>query len=62
MKGLSTPLNCRTTEDWVEKLTLLFESAEARKKAGREGKAITDAQYGTERILASWDSTFQSLF
>ena len=50
-----------SSEQWVEKLSLLIESAELRKKLGMAGRATVEKEYSVEANKDKWLSVFKDL-
>lgn len=48
-----------TTEEWVEKLSLLIENPELRKKLGQAGRKTVEEKYSVEANKEKWLSVFQ---
>jgi glycosyltransferase involved in cell wall biosynthesis len=61
MRAAGQDLHCPSEEAWVDTLLRLIEDEEARRGAGRRGRAFADRHYGDERLLEAWDRVFESL-
>jgi glycosyltransferase involved in cell wall biosynthesis len=61
MRAAEQPLHCASEAQWVEVLGRLIEDEGARERAGREGRAFAEREYGDKRLMASWDQVLDSL-
>ena len=53
---------CRTQQEWLATLERYIVDKSARRDAGLRGTAFIDNYYSEEKILASWDKLFESVF
>jgi glycosyltransferase involved in cell wall biosynthesis len=61
MAGAGLSMACRDAAGWREILEKYMRDEEARREAGRRGRAFVEANHGEERVLARWDELFRSV-
>jgi glycosyltransferase involved in cell wall biosynthesis len=61
MAAAGQTLACRTEHDWREAVLGLIADDAARRRAGQEGRAFAEQEYGEDRLLTAWDAVFESL-
>ncbi len=61
MAGAGLSMACQNAAEWNEVLKKYTEDEEARRDAGRRGRAFVEANHSQERVLAQWDDLFRSI-
>jgi hypothetical protein len=61
MASAGLNLTCDNTSDWIEKLTMLFDSADLRANSGNRGFEYANSYFSEEQIISKWDELFLSI-
>ncbi|MGH7838070.1 MAG: hypothetical protein ACREQC_09655, partial [Candidatus Binataceae bacterium] len=61
MQDCGLAMACQNASDWRETLERYISSELSRREAGQKGKTFAEQHYGEERMLAQWDSAFDSV-
>lgn len=61
MKKCGLAMACRTKAEWRQALVKYINDENARREAGRRGRAFAEENYGEAKMLAKWDELFKSI-
>ena len=61
MRAAGQDLHCSNQHEWTTTVLDLADDENARSRAGQDGRAFAEEQYGDGPLMAAWDRVFESL-